>query len=103
MHVTRHGHYVVVDIKAECFCTSMVRNIVGSLMEVGAHNQPESWIAELLAAKGQNAGGSGNGKAEGLYLVAVDYPDRYDLPKPPMGHYFWRTNENNAPEHFRTT
>ena len=27
-------------------------------------------------------------KAEGLYLVAVDYPDRYDLPKPPMGPLF---------------
>ncbi|EPF0775708.1 hypothetical protein, partial [Enterobacter hormaechei] len=22
------------------------------------------------------------------YLVAVDYPDRYDLPKPPMGPLF---------------
>ncbi|MDO2331279.1 tRNA pseudouridine(38-40) synthase TruA, partial [Escherichia coli] len=27
-------------------------------------------------------------KAEGLYLVAVDSPDRYDLPKPPMGPLF---------------
>ncbi|EAZ9232847.1 tRNA pseudouridine(38-40) synthase TruA, partial [Salmonella enterica] len=24
----------------------------------------------------------------GLYLVAVDYPDRFDLPKPPMGPLF---------------
>ncbi|MBU5647924.1 tRNA pseudouridine(38-40) synthase TruA, partial [Pluralibacter sp. S54_ASV_43] len=64
-----------------------VRNIVGSLMEVGAHNQPESWIAELLAAKDRTLAAA-TAKAEGLYLVAVDYPDRFDLPKPPMGPLF---------------
>ncbi|VEA31613.1 tRNA pseudouridine synthase A [Salmonella enterica subsp. enterica] len=61
INVTRHGPYVVVDIKANAFVHHMVRNIVGSLLEVGAHNQPESWIAELLAGQGQNAGG-GNGE-----------------------------------------
>ena len=81
------GPYVVVDIKANAFVHHMVRNIVGSLMEVGAHNQPESWIAELLAAKDRTLAAA-TAKAEGLYLVAVDYPDRYDLPKPPMGPLF---------------
>ena len=51
INVTRYGAYVVVDIKANAFVHHMVRNIVGSLMEVGAGNQPESWMAELLAAK----------------------------------------------------
>lgn len=78
INVTRHGPYVVVDIKANAFVHHMVRNIVGSLMEVGAHNQPESWIAELLAAKDRTLAAA-TAKAEGLYLVAVDYPDRYDL------------------------
>ena len=87
INVTRHGPYVVVDIKANAFVHHMVRNIVGSLMEVGAHNQPESWIAELLAAKDRTLAAA-TAKAEGLYLVAVDYPDRYDLPKPPMGPLF---------------
>ncbi|MGR2462764.1 tRNA pseudouridine(38-40) synthase TruA, partial [Salmonella enterica] len=74
INVTRHGPYVVVDIKANAFVHHMVRNIVGSLMEVGAHNQPESWIAELLAAKDRTLAAA-TAKAEGLYLVAVDYPD----------------------------
>ena len=87
INVTRHGPYVVVDIKANAFVHHMVRNIVGSLMEVGAHNQPESWIAELLAAKDRTLAAA-TAKAEGLYLVAVDYPDRFDLPKPPMGPLF---------------
>ena len=85
--VTRYGAYVVVDIKANAFVHHMVRNIVGSLMEVGAGNQPESWIAELLAAKDRKLAAA-TAKAEGLYLVSVDYPARYDLPVMPMGPLF---------------
>ena len=35
INVSRYGAYVVVDIKANAFVHHMVRNIVGSLMEVG--------------------------------------------------------------------
>ena len=87
INVSRYGAYVVVDIKANAFVHHMVRNIVGSLMEVGAGHQPESWIAELLAAKDRTLAAA-TAKAEGLYLVSVDYPDRFDLPKPPMGPLF---------------
>lgn len=87
INVSRFGAYVVVDIKANAFVHHMVRNIVGSLMEVGAGHQPESWIAELLAAKDRTLAAA-TAKAEGLYLVSVDYPDRFDLPKPPMGPLF---------------
>ena len=60
---------------------------MGSLMEVGAGHQPESWIAELLAAKDRTLAAA-TAKAEGLYLVSVDYPERFELPKPPMGPLF---------------
>ncbi|SPW53487.1 tRNA pseudouridine synthase A [Escherichia coli] len=87
INVTRHGPYVVVDIKANAFVHHMVRNIVGSLMEVGAHNQPESWIGRVAGGKGQNAGGS-NGKSGRAVSGRGGLPDRYDLPKPPMGPLF---------------
>ena len=87
INVTRYGAYIVVDIKANAFVHHMVRNIVGSLMEVGAGNQPESWIAELLAAKDRTLAAA-TAKAEGLYLVAVDYPAHFDLPSVPMGPLF---------------
>ncbi len=35
INVSRFGEYIVVDIKANAFVHHMVRNIVGSLMEVG--------------------------------------------------------------------
>lgn len=87
LNVTRHGDYVVVDIKANAFVHHMVRNIVGSLVEVGAGNQPESWIAELLAAKDRNLAAA-TAKAEGLYLVSVDYPEKFALPKTTLGPLF---------------
>ena len=49
--VTRHGAYIVVDIKANAFVHHMVRNIVGSLIEIGCGNQDVNWMAELLALK----------------------------------------------------
>lgn len=87
LRVSRHGAYVVVDIKANAFVHHMVRNIVGSLMEIGCGNQAESWMAELLAAKDRKLAAA-TARAEGLYLVAVDYPDRFALPRPPMGPLF---------------
>ena len=87
INVARYGAYVVIDIKANAFVHHMVRNITGSLMEVGCGNQPESWIAQLLAAKDRTLAAA-TAKAEGLYLVAVDYPAQFDLPHPPMGPLF---------------
>lgn len=87
LNVTRQGPYVIVDIKANAFVHHMVRNIVGSLMEIGCGNQHEGWMAELLAAKDRTLAAA-TAKAEGLYLVAVDYPSHFDLPQPPMGPLF---------------
>lgn len=87
IYVTRYGDYVVVDIKANAFVHHMVRNIVGSLLEVGSGNQPEDWIAWLLAAKDRTLAAA-TAKAEGLYLVAVDYPSEFALPAPSLGPLF---------------
>ncbi|OZI14289.1 tRNA pseudouridine(38-40) synthase TruA [Sodalis-like symbiont of Philaenus spumarius] len=87
LHVTRQGRYVVVDIKANAFVHHMVRNIVGSLLEVGCSNRPESWIADLLGYRDRTQAGA-TARAEGLYLVAVDYPSRFALPTSPPGPLF---------------
>ncbi|MFV0549922.1 MAG: tRNA pseudouridine(38-40) synthase TruA [Limnobaculum xujianqingii] len=91
LNVTRQGAYVVVDIKANAFVHHMVRNIVGSLLEVGCGNQDEHWIAELLAAKDRTLAAA-TAKAEGLYLVDVDYPERFELPDLPLGPLFLDNN-----------
>ncbi|WP_145521980.1 tRNA pseudouridine(38-40) synthase TruA [Yersinia ruckeri] len=85
--VTRQGAYIVVDIKANAFVHHMVRNIVGSLIEIGCGNQDENWIAELLTLKDRSKAAA-TAKAEGLYLVAVDYPEHFGLPCVTMGPLF---------------
>lgn len=87
LNVERFGKYVVIDIKANAFVHHMVRNIAGSLICVGRGEQPPEWVAWLLAAKDRKLAGA-TAKAEGLYLVDVDYPEVFALPTPPLGPLF---------------
>ncbi|GAM61556.1 tRNA pseudouridine synthase A [Vibrio ishigakensis] len=87
INVTRHNHYVVVDIKANAFVHHMVRNIVGSLLVVGRGEQPTTWMKWLLEQKDRKLAGA-TAKAEGLYLVSVDYPEQFGIPQAPMGPLF---------------
>ncbi len=93
LNVTRHGHYVVIDIKANAFVHHMVRNIAGSLIMVGKGEQDPEWIQWLLEAKDRKLAGP-TGKAEGLYLVNVDYPVEFGLPVVSPGPLFLPDNLN---------
>ena len=77
--VTRIDDRVVIDIAANAFLHHMVRNIVGSLLPVGRGEQPESWIAELLAGRERRAAGP-TASAAGLCFLSPIYPARYGLP-----------------------
>jgi tRNA pseudouridine38-40 synthase len=57
----------------------MVRNIVGSLLKVGAGERPLTWMGELLALKDRTQAGM-TAPASGLYFVHVDYPEHFKLP-----------------------
>ncbi|MCL1113628.1 MULTISPECIES: tRNA pseudouridine(38-40) synthase TruA [Shewanella] len=85
--VTRQGMYVMVDIQANAFLHHMVRNIVGSLLEVGLGNKPIEWMSELLAIKDRNQAAA-TAKPNGLYLVDVTYPEQYNIPKLALGPLF---------------
>lgn len=85
--VTRNGDYIIVDIKANAFVHHMVRNIVGSLLEVGTKRQPPEWIAWLLQQKDRTLAAP-TAKAAGLYLVEVSYPAEFHLPKHAVGPLF---------------
>lgn len=87
LSVSKQGPYVIIDIKANAFVYHMVRNITGSLIEVGRGNQPVEWMDWLLKQKDRNLAAP-TAKAEGLYLVEVDYPESYALPKVPVGPLF---------------
>ncbi|WP_422667145.1 tRNA pseudouridine(38-40) synthase TruA [Buchnera aphidicola] len=71
--------WVMIDITANSFLHHMVRNIAGSLIEIGLLNKKENWIKKLLYAKNRNLAGP-TAVAKGLYLVSVKYPIFFGLP-----------------------
>ncbi len=87
LNVTRLGSLVILDIKANGFVHHMVRNITGSLIAVGLKEQKPEWIKWLLEMKDRKLAGV-TAKAEGLYLVEVEYPDEFCLPSLPVGPLF---------------
>ena len=87
LSVQRQGTYVIIDIKANAFLHHMVRNITGCLMDIGLDKQQPVWLKELLDLK-ERAKASATAKAAGLYLVDVDYPEQFNIPKTPLGPLF---------------
>lgn len=80
--VTSCNGLIVIDICANAFLQHMVRNIAGSLLVVGTGLANESWIAELLSGKDRSQAGA-TAPPDGLYLVAVEYPDLYEINSGP--------------------
>ncbi len=76
--VLREHDLIFVDITANAFLHHMVRNIVGSLIEVGREKKAPEWIAELLSLKNRSLAGV-TALGCGLYFERVTYPDEFKL------------------------
>lgn len=70
---------LVMEIQANAFLYHMVRNIAGVLMEIGNGKQDPRWAMEILALKDRCAAPA-TAPAAGLYLVAANYPEQFNLP-----------------------
>lgn len=65
---------IVIEIAANGFLYNMVRNLVGTLVEVGAGKQVVGWPKQILAGKDRKLAGP-TAPPQGLFMVAVEYPD----------------------------
>jgi len=63
---------VHVDVEGDGFLYRMVRNLVGTLVEVGRGHRPPEWIDEVLAARDRTAAGP-CAPPQGLCLMSVRY------------------------------
>jgi tRNA pseudouridine38-40 synthase len=63
---------VAIALSADSFLHHMVRNIVGSLVEVGRGARPPGWIAEVASGRDRKRAGP-TAPAQGLVLVRVLY------------------------------
>ena len=86
LSVKRQGDLIVVEIEANAFLLHMVRNIVGTLLQIGRGDKPSGWAGELLALKDRTKAAP-TAAAQGLSLIAVRYPAGYGIPVLPAP--FW--------------
>lgn len=79
LDIVRRGPWIFIDITANAFLHHMVRNIVGSLVYIGKGAEPVAWMEALLARRDRTHAPP-TMSAAGLYLTAVRYPARWQLP-----------------------
>ena len=72
IHVVRRKALVALVLSADRFLHHMVRNIVGSAVEVGRGSEPPAWLAGVLAGRDRTKAGP-TAPAQGLVLLRVLY------------------------------
>lgn len=77
--IERTGERVDFTLRANAWLQHMVRNIVGTLVYVGAGKHPPQWARQVLESRNR-ALAAPTFAAEGLYLEAVEYDARWCLP-----------------------
>lgn len=68
--ITKRGDEIIFEFSARSFLHHMVRNIVGTLVEIGIGKPYD--IDEILAAKNRSSAGP-TAPAAGLYFIGADY------------------------------
>jgi len=79
--IERSGERIEFTLRANAWLQHMVRNIVGTLVYVGAGKHPPRWAGAVLESRNRTHAAPTFG-AEGLYLDAVEYEAKWGLPAP---------------------
>jgi tRNA pseudouridine38-40 synthase len=85
IEVTREGDYLWLEITANAYLHHMVRNIVGTLLDVQREAEPFAAMAKVLAGADRRYAGA-TAPAAGLYLWRVEYPAVFGIPAPNAGY-----------------
>jgi tRNA pseudouridine38-40 synthase len=72
LHVIRRRNFIWIFVKANAFLYKMVRNIVGTLVEIGQKKKKIEQMLEILAARDRKAAGI-TAPAQGLFLEKIYY------------------------------
>lgn len=73
--------WLYFKIKGNAFLHHMVRNLVGSFIQIGVGKQQSEWMAKVLAAKDRSIAAPTFSPA-GLYLAKITYPKQFSIPEP---------------------
>lgn len=80
----QHGAFLILDIQADGFLHHMVRNIVGTLLEIGSTEKEPDWIDYLFEIKQRDQAGI-TAPPDGLYFIQAYYPEQFQLPQVDLG------------------
>jgi tRNA pseudouridine38-40 synthase len=78
--VRSYREFVIVRVEANAFLRGMVRNIVGTLMEVGMGKRERDSLRELLVSQDRRLAGA-TAPPQGLCLLQVRYGERKTYPR----------------------
>ena len=76
--LVRMADHCYFEICGNAFLHHMVRNMMGSLFEVGLGRQPVAWLCEVLNGKNRSLAAK-TAPAQGLVLWHVQYPAEYAI------------------------
>ena len=79
--VKRLSESVILHVRANAFLYHMVRNIAGSLIQVGRGDASPEWIETVLQGKKREEAGI-TAPPDGLHFAAVGYPEEFEIPPP---------------------
>jgi tRNA pseudouridine38-40 synthase len=79
VRVERGDPLIVFTFRANAFLHHMIRNVVGSLVYVGAGKHPPEWIAELMAKRDRREAAP-TFAPDGLYFAGAEYDPAFGLP-----------------------
>lgn len=79
--IRQRGSLLIFDFEASAFLHHMVRNLVGTLVQIGKGAQAPSWVDDLLLAKDRKLAAPTFSPA-GLYFRGPIYEPHWGLPGP---------------------
>ena len=77
LDVSRFGEEVVIHTAARSFLHHQVRNMVGTLVEVGLGRRPVSWPRQILDGRNRTRAGQ-TAPPDGLCFLRAEYPEPLD-------------------------
>jgi tRNA pseudouridine38-40 synthase len=81
LEINKMEDWFVITIRANGFLHHMIRNIAGVLIAVATGEEEVNWVVDVLDTKDRTVAGV-TAVPDGLYLVNIEYPKHYLIPKP---------------------
>ena len=71
---SKNDNFIIFEIQGNAFLHHMIRNLIGSLINIGLGQKEPVWIKELLDSKDRTIAAK-TARPQGLYFVGVEYPN----------------------------